>query len=212
MLRPWGVACSIRDRPSERTTGLLFFTGCWQLHSFLRLGRVSRSQAESAVHAWIIKLDFVLPQAAVWTEHLQAAIGLLAVSVGYAVYVWHARLGGRLRLDRVRVKGLIGRRFARWGTINIALYWLFFAVMLTQLLTGGLLYFGYANSFMLRAHLYGMWAIVAYVAVHLYSHWHYGGIAQLMRVFRPKHPVRFAASFRCSRRLGVARSTDKTIS
>ena len=170
MLRPWGVACSIRDRQSERTTGLLFFTGCWQL-IVLAIGTGLRIAAESAVHAWIIKLDFVLPQAAVWTEHLQAAIGLLAVFVGSAVYVWHARLGGRLRLDRVRVKGLIGRRFARWGAINIALYWLFFAVMLTQLLTGGLLYFGYANSFMLQ-HLYGMWAIVAYVAVHLYSHWH----------------------------------------
>lgn len=182
--------------PSKRTDyGTIVFHWLLAASLVLAIGTGLRIAAESAVHAWIIKLDPVLPAAAVWTEHLQAAIGLVAVSAGYAVYVWHARLGGRIRLDRVRLRGLIGRRFARWGTINIALYWLFFAVLLSQLLTGGLLYFGYANSFMLRAHWLGMWVIIAYIAVHVYSHWHYGGIIQLLRVFRPKQPVALPRQF-----------------
>jgi len=182
--------------PSKRTDyGTIIFHWFLAASLVLAIGTGLRIAAESAVHAWIINLDPVLPQGAAWTGHLQAAIGLLAVSVGYVVYVWHARLGQRLRLDRVRLRGLVGRRFARWGAINIALYWLFFGVMVSQLATGGLLYFGYANHLIVRTHWLGMWAIIAYVAVHLYSQWHYGGIVQLLRVFRPKQPVALPRQF-----------------
>ena len=181
----------------------------------LAIGTGLRIATQSAAHAWILHFDSVLPQAAVWTEHLQAAIGLLAIAVGYVVYVWRARLGGRLRLDRVRLKGLLGRRFSRWGTVNIALYWLFFGTMLSQLLTGGLLYFGYANSLMVRAHWLGMWVILGYVLIHVYSHWHYGGTSQLLRVFRPKQPIALPRRFELADALAlldqqIRRSVDQT--
>jgi Ethylbenzene dehydrogenase/Prokaryotic cytochrome b561 len=182
--------------PSKRTDyGTIVFHWLLAASLVLAIGTGLRIATESAAHAWIIKLDPLLPQAAVWTGHLQAAIGLLAASAGYVVYMWRARLGRRLRLDRVRLKGLLGSRFARWGAINIALYRSFFAVMLSQLLTGGLLYFGYANSFVVQIHWFGMWAIIAYIAVHVYSQWHYGGLVQLLRVFRPKQPVALPRQF-----------------
>ena len=183
----------------------------------LAIGTGLRIATQSADHAWIINLDPVLPHAAVWTEHLQAAIGLVAIAVGYTVYMRRLRLGRRLRLDRVRLKGLIGRRFARWGTINIALYWFFFGVMLSQLLTGALLYFGYANSIVVRAHWLGMWAIITYVVVHLYSQWHYGGVAQLLRILRPERPVALPRQFEVADVLElldqqISRSVDDNLS
>jgi Ethylbenzene dehydrogenase/Prokaryotic cytochrome b561 len=144
-----------------------------------------RIASETPGRGWINVFDIVLPKASVWTEHLQAAIVLVAVSIAYCVYALHVRLGQRLRIDRVRLKGLLGRRYARWGTINIFLYWLFFLVMLSQLVTGTLLYFGHAGSFLVQTHWIGMWVILGYIVLHLFSQWRYGGAAQLLRVFRP---------------------------
>jgi hypothetical protein len=109
----------------------------------------------------------------------------VAVSVAYAVYVSSARLGRRIRLDRVRLLGLLGRSQARWAAINIILYWMFFVTMSTELITGGLLYFGYGNSILLDVHWIGMWVLLGYPALHVLVHWRLGGTPQLLRVFRP---------------------------
>jgi len=49
-------------------------------------------------------------------------------------------------LDRIRVAGLFGRSYARWGAVNVILYWVFFLALLTEIVTGGLLYFDYATG------------------------------------------------------------------
>jgi len=144
-----------------------------------------RIATEAPDRNWINVLDFFLPKAAVWTEHLQAAVLLIATSIAYVIYVARAGLWRRLRLDTIRLRGLLGRPYARWGTINVLLHWLLFLVMLSQLVTGTLLYLGHAGSFIVELHWIGMWAILAYVVVHLYSQWRYGGAAQLLRIFRP---------------------------
>jgi Ethylbenzene dehydrogenase/Prokaryotic cytochrome b561 len=144
-----------------------------------------RIASEAPDRNWINFLDLVLPKAAVWTEHLQAAVLLVAVSIAYVIYVSRVRLGQRLRLDKVRLRGLLGRPYARWGAINVVLYWLFFLMMLSQLATGTLMYFGHAGSFLVRVHWLGMWTILGYIVLHLYSQWRYGGATQLLRVFRP---------------------------
>ena len=65
--------------------------------------------AEAPDRTWINVLAQILPNSAAWTAHRQSAIALVAVSVAYAVYVSSARLGRRIRLDRVRLLGLRGR-------------------------------------------------------------------------------------------------------
>jgi cytochrome b subunit of formate dehydrogenase len=144
-----------------------------------------RIATESPDRNWINVLDFLLPKAAVWAEHLQAAVLFIATSIAYVVYVARAGLWQRLRLDTVRLRGLLGRRYARWGTINVFLHWLFFLVMLSQLVSGTLLYFGLAGSFLVQIHWIGTWVILGYVILHLYAQWRYGGAAQLLRIFRP---------------------------
>jgi ethylbenzene dehydrogenase/cytochrome b561-like protein len=144
-----------------------------------------RIATETPGRDWLNFFNFFLPKAAVWTEHLQAAVLLTGISVAYVVYVWRARLWPRLRLDGVRLRGLFGRRYARWGTLNIALYWLLFLALLTQFGTGLLLYLGRADSITARMHWFGMWFIFGYVVIHIFSQWRYGGAAQLLRIFRP---------------------------
>jgi len=39
-------------------------------------------------------------------------------------------LGRRVRLDGIRLRGLLGRKQARLGALNIILYWIFFVTML----------------------------------------------------------------------------------
>lgn len=148
-----------------------------------------RIATETPGRDWLDIFDFLLPKAAVWTEHLQSAILLTGISVAYVVYVWRARLWPRLRLDGIRLRGLFGRPYTRWGTINIVLYWLFFLVFLIQLITGMLMYLGHAGSGMVQMHWFGMWLILGYVVLHIFSHWRYGGVGQLLRILRPASQV-----------------------
>lgn len=185
-----------QTRPAKKTDyGTVIFH--WVLAGSLGLAVATglRIASETPDRNWINIFDSILPKAAVWTEHIQAAVLLIGTGVAYVVYVSHGRLGQRLRLDTIRLRGLFGRRHARWGTINIFLYWTFFLAMLSQLVTGTLLYFGRAGSFVVQVHWLGMWAILCYVALHLYAQWRYGGAAQLLRIFRPARLAAAAPRF-----------------
>jgi hypothetical protein len=159
----------------------------WALAASLAVAVVTGLRIATATpgREWLNVFDFVLPKASVWTEHLQSAVLLIGISIAYVVYVWRARLWPRFRLDGVRLRGLFGRQYARWGTINIALYWLFFLVFLLQLMTGTLMYLGRAGSVMVQMHWFGMWFILGYVVLHVFSQWRHGGAAQLLQIFRP---------------------------
>ena len=142
---------------------------------------------------WIIVLDPVLPSARVWSLHMQVALVLVATTIAYAVYVWRAGLSPRIRLDRIRVAGLFGRSYARWGAVNVILYWVFFLALLTEIVTGGLLYFDYAHRTMVDLHWFAMWTLLAGVVAHVLAHWKLGGAVQLLRMFRPA-PIQPAPS------------------
>jgi Ethylbenzene dehydrogenase/Prokaryotic cytochrome b561 len=178
---------TIRIRRTDYGTVILH----WVLVASVAVATITglRIATESPGYNWTGLLDLVLPKAAVWTGHIEAAVLLIAVSLAYAVYMIRAGLGRRVRLDRVRLQGLLGRRIARWGVINIALYWLFYLAMLAQLVTGGLLYFGYSNSITVFIHWIGMWGILGYGVLHVAFHWQLGGSAQLLRILRPARLV-----------------------
>jgi Ethylbenzene dehydrogenase/Prokaryotic cytochrome b561 len=134
---------------------------------------------------WINSLDAILPQDTVWTAHIPAGVLLAALMVAYAVYISRTGLWPRIRLDRVRLKGLFGNARARWTAANTTLYWVFYLALLSQAATGGLIYFGFANNFLFACHWYGMWVILGYVVLHLLSQAMLGGFSQLTRILRP---------------------------
>ena len=173
-----------RSRKTDYGTVILH----WSLVAALSVALLSGLEiaAETPGHAWLSWFDAVLPHAAVWTGHMRAALVLATVALGYVIYMPLSGLARRIRLDRVRMMGLLGKREARWGTINILLYWAFFLTLLMQIATGSLLYFGLAaDNTIVTLHWFGAWAILAYAALHVLAHWAIGGKPQLLRIFRP---------------------------
>jgi hypothetical protein len=144
-----------------------------------------RIATENPDSAWINEFDFIMPRHLVWTTHMKAAVALIAIALAYPLYVARAGLSRRIRLDRVRLAGLFGRHQARWGAINITLYWMFFLALLSEIASGTLMYFDYANDVVITLHLYGMWFILGYILLHVLTHFVLGGVSQLLRVLRP---------------------------
>jgi hypothetical protein len=144
-----------------------------------------RIASESLDHDWIKTLDLILPRRFVWTAHVPAAIALVIIAIAYPIYIALAGLSRRVRIDRVRLIGLLGRRHARWGAINIALNWVFFLALLTEITTGALMYFDCANSITIKLHWAGTWLILGCALAHVLVHWKIDGAPQLLRILRP---------------------------
>ena len=144
-----------------------------------------RIASEAPERGWINSFDAVLPQN-VWVMHMQAAVVLLAVAFAYTIYVRRSGLGRRIRLDKVRLRGLVGRGQARRGAVNILLYWVFFVTMFALMASGGLMYFGYFAGYdVATLHWYATWVVLGFSGLHVLSHLRIGGTSQLLRIFRP---------------------------
>src|SRR5450432_1212020 len=144
-----------------------------------------RIASEAPERSWINSFDAVLPQN-VWVMHMQAAVVLVAVALAYTIYVLRSGLGRRIRLDKVRLRGLVGRGQARKGALNILLYWVFFVAMSALMASGGLMYFGYFAGYdVTTLHWYATWVVVGFSGLHVLSHLRIGGTSQLLRIFRP---------------------------
>ena len=145
-----------------------------------------RIAAESPDRTWINLFDVILPRQGVWTAHMQAAVVLVAVTLGYVVYMVRSGLGRRVQLDKVRLRGLFGRGQARLAALIALMYWIFFVTMLALLVSGGLLYFGlYSGYDVAMLHWAGTWVILAFVVLHVLTQYRSGGVSQLLRIFRP---------------------------
>jgi Ethylbenzene dehydrogenase/Prokaryotic cytochrome b561 len=144
-----------------------------------------RIAGESPERTWINTFDPVLPDSSAWTAHMQAAVVLVATALGYIVYMVRSGLGRRVQLDKVRLRGLFGRR-GRLGAVIAIMYWIFFVTMSGLLVSGGLLYFGlYSGYDVAMLHWGGTWVILFFAVLHIATQYKSGGISQLLRIFRP---------------------------
>jgi hypothetical protein len=146
-----------------------------------------RIATETPDRTWINMLDFLLPRANVWVPHMEAAVVLVVVAVAYAIYMTRSGLSRRVQLDKVRLRGLFGRKTARLGSLSVLLTWGFFIAMALLIGSGGLLFFGLAaNDDIMLVHWYATWAVTGFVGVHVLVHFSIGGSSQLLRIFRPQ--------------------------
>ena len=146
-----------------------------------------RIATEAPDRAWLNAIDFLLPRNSVWTSHMEAAIVLVAVSIAYVIYLTKSGLDRRVQLDKVRLRGLAGPRQVRLGTVSVILTWIFFATMATLIATGGLLYFGLLAGYdAVTVHWYAAWVVPGFALCHILIHLRIGGMAQLLRIFRPE--------------------------
>jgi hypothetical protein len=145
-----------------------------------------RIATETPDRTWINWFDAVLPRDSVWIAHMQAAIVLVAVAIGYIVYMLRSGLGRRVQLDKVRLRGLFRRGKTRLSAVIALMYWIFFVTMAGLLVSGGLLYFGFYSGYdVAMLHWVGTWVILAFVVMHVLTQYKSGGVAQLLRIFRP---------------------------
>ncbi|HWX82590.1 MAG TPA: ethylbenzene dehydrogenase-related protein [Xanthobacteraceae bacterium] len=146
-----------------------------------------RIATEAPDRSWINLFDMLLPRSGVWTMHMQAAVVLVAVALAYTIYLARSGLSRRVQLDRIRLRGLVGRKQARLGAISVVLNWVFFLSMLALIISGGLLYFDiYAGHDAVMVHWYATWAMVGFAGLHILTHYAIGGVSQLLRIVRPE--------------------------
>jgi hypothetical protein len=119
-------------RPRKRKTDYGTIILHWLLAGSLAVAIITGLQtaAEAPDRTWINSIDGLLPTSMVWTGHIEAAVALTAVAVAYVTYLPLAGLARRIRIDRVRLRGLLGRKQQRWGAIDVILYWGFYTTLL----------------------------------------------------------------------------------
>jgi ethylbenzene dehydrogenase/cytochrome b561-like protein len=146
-----------------------------------------RIATEAPDRTWINAIDFILPQASVWTLHIKAAIVLIGVSMAHAIYLTRSGLGRRVQLDKARLRALFGRRHARLGAVSGLLTWIFFGAMVALIISGGSLYFGVLVGYTASTvHWFAAWVVPAFACLHILVHFKIGGMSQLLRIFRPE--------------------------
>jgi hypothetical protein len=174
----------VRQRKTDYGTIILHWTFVAAFAVALVTGL--RIATETPDRTWINWFDMVLPRDSVWIAHMQAAIVLVAVAIGYVVYMLRTGLGRRVQVDKVRLRGLFGRGQARLSAVIALMYWVFFISMLGLLVSGGLLYFGFYSGYdVAMLHWVGTWVILAFVVLHVLTQYKSGGVGQLLRIFRP---------------------------
>ncbi len=141
--------------------------------------------------AWFgFLLDPILPQGEIWTWHYISAVFVLALIFAYAAYMSLARLKRRISSKKIIVLTLPASTKLRVAAVNVAAYWLLFACVLTLTVTGVVLYLGYSGLWV-TVHYWSALVVLTYIFAHVVLHYAYGGVAQLLRLFRPQALRRF---------------------
>jgi hypothetical protein len=175
----------VRPRKTDYGTILLH----WLLVAAIGVafGSGLRIASEAPDRTWINLFDLILPRASVWVAHVQAAVVLVVVAIAHAIYLVRSGLSRRVQLDKIRLRGLVGRKQARLATLSIILTWAFFLTTVTLVVTGGALYFGVLAGYdVAMLHWYATWMVPVFVALHVLLHYAMGGASQLLRIFRPQ--------------------------
>ncbi|WP_299808687.1 ethylbenzene dehydrogenase-related protein [uncultured Roseibium sp.] len=196
--RPPKVKAPVRSDPG---TILLHWTLVIAIFVSLLTGLRLSSDAEGA---WFSKLfEPILPQGEIWTWHYVSAVFVLGLIFAYAAYMSLARLKRRVSSKKIVVLTLPASNKLRIAAVNVIAYWILFAAVITLSVTGVLLYMGYGGIWV-TVHFTAAVVVLAYIGAHVVLHYCYGGLGQLLRLFRPqtlrrfpgmaRHPLTIAAA------------------
>lgn len=143
--------------------------------------RIAADAISAPVSHW---LSPILPQGEIWTWHFLAGFTLFFCTSAYLIYMKRSGLAPRNALKKLRVMLMPTARKMRWEAINIGLHWFVYALIVIMTVTGVLLYLGW-GGWVVRVHSYAAFIGLAYIFVHVLTHYLYGGWWQLFRLFRP---------------------------
>ena len=173
---------------SDIGTILLHWTLVGAIFASLLTGLRLSTDAEGA---WFSKLfEPILPQGEIWTWHYVSAVFVLALIFAYAAYMSLARLKRRISSKKIVVLSLPASTKLRFAAVNVIAYWILFAAVLTLTATGVWLYLGHGGVWV-TVHYTAALVVLTYIFTHVVLHYCYGGLAQLLRLFRPQALRRF---------------------
>ena len=135
----------------------------------------------------------ILPQGEIWSWHIISGLALYFASTAYAVYMFRSGLKRRVALAKVRALTMPVPRKTKWGAVNVLLHWALYGLLLIQTVTGFLLYLGH-GGWWVTIHSFTATTVLIYIVAHSISHFCYGGLQQLLRLFRPSALVRTKAT------------------
>ncbi len=158
----------------------------WALAGTLVLSTLTglRFAVEMPDTGYLSALEPFLPVAKIWIYHILAGTSVMALAIAYLFYLRGTGLSRRIWPDRARLAALKSPGPARWGAVNVLLYWVLFFCLAAQVVTGLLLHRGYGGE-VVDLHLLVTWVIVGYTVAHVLAHFALGGMTQLLRVLRP---------------------------
>lgn len=143
--------------------------------------RVAADALVAPVSKW---LSPILPQGEIWSWHFLSGLALFFCVSAYSIYVVRARLTQRNSLKKLRVLKMKAPSKMRWGAINVAMHWFVYGLIVVLTATGVIMYLGHGGIWV-TIHSYAAFIGLAYVFAHIFSHFIYGGLQQLLRLFRP---------------------------
>ncbi|HEV7719603.1 MAG TPA: cytochrome b/b6 domain-containing protein, partial [Arsenicitalea sp.] len=162
----------------------------WLIVAFLVVAVATglRIAADVPGYDWLTLFDSILPRENLWYWHLIGALGFTASVISYITYILAARLGQRTRLDRTRLATLFRPGPPRWAALSVLLVWMVFGAFAVEIVSGTMLYLGQAG-WALLLHRNIVWICLAFPVLHIIVHYAYGGMSQLLRIFRPARLV-----------------------
>jgi len=173
-----------RQGPPRTDTGTILIhwgTAIAFLVSLFTGLRIASDAPDAVVSKWLTP---ILPQGEIWTWHFAAGLTLFFFGSAYILYLRRSGLSRRVNAKKLRVFALPAATKLKFGALNVALYWLLYALVAVLTGTGILLYLGH-GGWLVWVHSTAAFISIAYIAAHLVSHFLYGGVPQLLRVFRP---------------------------
>jgi Ethylbenzene dehydrogenase len=118
--------------------------------------------------------------------HAVSALVLIAIAVAYVVFLTRTRLFGRIALRGVVYR--LRRRKTRCCGVNRLLYWVSFTLLGGAFLTGSAMYFDEPvnGDLVQKAHYLFAAGFLLYLPAHVIAQSLQGGLAHLLRMFRPR--------------------------
>ena len=130
----------------------------------------------------------VLPQGEIFSWHILAGLAVFFCGSAYVVYVTRSRLTERVSLKKTRILAMRAPARLKWGAVNVLLHWFVYALVIFLTGTGVMMYLGHGGWWR-YLHSTAAFVGLAYILVHVAAHYLYGGLPQILRVFRPARLV-----------------------
>lgn len=144
-----------------------------------------RIAADALVAPFSKFLSPILPQGEIWSWHFLSGLTLAFCMSAYTVYVIRGRLAQRNSMSKARVLTMPNAPARmRWGAVNVLLHWFIYGLIAVLTCTGVVLYLGFGGIWV-TIHSIAAFIGLAYIGVHVVTHFLYGGLQQLLRLFRP---------------------------